>query len=34
MRTDHTSRMGAVEIPRADYLGRLREAIRMDEVVF
>jgi leucyl/phenylalanyl-tRNA--protein transferase len=26
--TDHTERMGAVEIPRSDYLARLRRAIR------
>ncbi len=34
MRTDHTARMGAVEIPRAEYLERLREAIRLDGVAF
>ncbi len=29
-RTDHTTRLGAVEIPRADYLERLKEAIAVD----
>jgi Leu/Phe-tRNA-protein transferase len=28
--TPHTSRMGAVEIPRADYLDRLRRAVHLD----
>ncbi len=27
MRTEHTARLGAVEIPRTEYLARLREAI-------
>lgn len=27
LRTDHTARLGAVEIPRPDYLARLREAL-------
>jgi leucyl/phenylalanyl-tRNA--protein transferase len=27
--TDHTRRLGAVEIPRAEYLGRLRAAVSM-----
>ena len=30
MRTDHTSRLGAVEIPRAEYLARLRQALACD----
>ena len=34
MTTDHTSRMGAVEVPRAEYLRRLREAVRLTEVTF
>jgi leucyl/phenylalanyl-tRNA--protein transferase len=34
MKTDHTERMGAVEIPRAEYLDRLRDAIRMTDVTF
>jgi leucyl/phenylalanyl-tRNA---protein transferase len=29
MRTEHTTRMGAIDIPRADYLRRLKEAIRV-----
>ena len=34
MTTEHTTRMGAVNIPRADYLRRLREASRMRHVSF
>ncbi len=30
MRTDHTTRLGAVEIPRAEYLARLRAALACD----
>jgi leucyl/phenylalanyl-tRNA--protein transferase len=29
LRTDHTARMGAIEIPRTVYLARLREALRL-----
>jgi leucyl/phenylalanyl-tRNA--protein transferase len=31
--TDHTRRLGAIEIPRDDYLARLREALAR-EVTF
>lgn len=34
MRTDHTARMGAIEIPRSLYLRRLRQAIRKRSVSF
>jgi leucyl/phenylalanyl-tRNA--protein transferase len=34
MTTDQTSRMGAVEVPRAEYLRRLREAVRLTDVAF
>jgi len=34
MRTEHTARMGAIEIPRAIYLHRLQEAIRKQSVTF
>jgi leucyl/phenylalanyl-tRNA--protein transferase len=34
MATDHTARMGAIEIPRREYLKRLREAVRMTGVTF
>jgi leucyl/phenylalanyl-tRNA--protein transferase len=34
MRTDHTTRMGAVDIPRAEYLARLRDAVRKADVTF
>ena len=34
MRTDHTTRMGATEIPRAQYLARLKEAARNADVTF
>ena len=34
MTTDHTERMGAVEIPRSEYLRRLRAAVRMTGVTF
>jgi leucyl/phenylalanyl-tRNA--protein transferase len=30
MATEHTTKLGAVEIPRADYLERLRAAVKMD----
>jgi len=29
MRTEHTARLGAVEIPRSQYLGRLRRALKL-----
>jgi leucyl/phenylalanyl-tRNA---protein transferase len=34
MCTDHTRRMGAIEIPRSEYLQRLRTAIRYTDVSF
>lgn len=34
MTTDHTERLGAVEIPRRDYLRRLRAAVRKPGVTF
>lgn len=34
MTTDHTARMGAVNIPRADYLRRLRAAVKLKDVSF
>jgi leucyl/phenylalanyl-tRNA--protein transferase len=34
MQTDHTATMGAVEIPRAEYLRRLREAVKLTNVTF
>jgi leucyl/phenylalanyl-tRNA--protein transferase len=34
MRTDHTARMGAVEVPRAEYLGRLKDAVKRSDVRF
>ena len=34
MTTDHTERMGAIEIPRDEYLERLREAVRLTNVTF
>ena len=34
MTTDHTERMGAVEIARDEYLERLREAVRLTNVSF
>jgi leucyl/phenylalanyl-tRNA--protein transferase len=34
MKTEHTSRMGATEIPRREYLKRLRQAIGMTGVSF
>jgi leucyl/phenylalanyl-tRNA--protein transferase len=34
MTTGHTERMGAVEIPRSEYLRRLRDAGRMTGVTF
>jgi Leu/Phe-tRNA-protein transferase len=34
MTTEHTERMGAVEIPRAEYLRRLHDAVRTEGVTF
>ena len=34
MKTDHTERMGAIDIPRTEYLRRLRDAIPMTDVSF
>jgi len=34
MLTEHTSRMGAIEIPRRNYLERLRRAVRRLDVTF
>lgn len=34
MKTDHTSTMGATEIPRSEYLKRLRQAIAMTGISF
>jgi len=34
MKADHTERMGAVEIPRKEYLERLKEAVRAEGVGF
>jgi leucyl/phenylalanyl-tRNA--protein transferase len=34
MKTEHTGRMGATEIPRREYLKRLRQAIGMTDVRF
>jgi leucyl/phenylalanyl-tRNA--protein transferase len=34
MTTDHTERMGAVNVPRADYLRRLRAAVKLKDVTF
>jgi leucyl/phenylalanyl-tRNA---protein transferase len=34
MTTDHTGRMGATEIPRREYLKRLRKAIAMTGISF
>ena len=34
MRTEHTTRMGAVDIPRAEYLRRLAAAVRTTGVTF
>lgn len=34
MTTPHTERMGAINIPRADYLQRLRQAIRLRDIRF
>jgi leucyl/phenylalanyl-tRNA--protein transferase len=34
MRTDHTARMGATDIPRDEYLRRLREAVKKTGVRF
>lgn len=34
MTTEHTERMGAVTIPRADYLRRLRAAVKLTNVTF
>ena len=32
--TEHTARLGAIEIPRAEYLRRLRRALRRKDVTF
>jgi leucyl/phenylalanyl-tRNA--protein transferase len=34
MTTEHTERMGAVNIPRAEYLARLDEAVKLSQVRF
>lgn len=34
MTTDHTVRMGAIEIPRAHYLKRLRQAVALESIQF
>lgn len=34
MKTDHTTRMGATEIPRDEYLRRLRDAVAMTRMTF
>ncbi|HET6573652.1 MAG TPA: leucyl/phenylalanyl-tRNA--protein transferase [Fimbriiglobus sp.] len=34
MRTDHTARMGATDMPRPEYLRRLRDAVRKSAVRF
>src|SRR4051794_30973263 len=34
MKTEHTGRMGVVDVPRADYLRRLREAVKLTGVTF
>jgi leucyl/phenylalanyl-tRNA--protein transferase len=34
MRTDHTARMGATDIPRSEYLRRLRETVKKTDVTF
>ena len=34
MKTEHTARMGVIEIPRADYLRRVREAVKLTGVTF
>ena len=34
MTTEHTERMGAITIPRQDYLRRLREAVRLNNITF
>jgi leucyl/phenylalanyl-tRNA--protein transferase len=34
MRTEHTTRLGAVDIPRSEYLRRLRAAVRKRDVRF
>jgi leucyl/phenylalanyl-tRNA--protein transferase len=34
MRTDHTTRMGAVDIPRAEYLQRLHDVVKRTDVRF
>jgi leucyl/phenylalanyl-tRNA--protein transferase len=34
MTTAHTERMGAINIPRADYLRRIREAVKRGEISF
>ena len=34
MRTEHTTRLGATDLPRMDYLARLRAAVRKNDVRF
>jgi leucyl/phenylalanyl-tRNA--protein transferase len=34
MTTEHTERMGATNIPRSEYLARLREAVKLSDVRF
>jgi leucyl/phenylalanyl-tRNA--protein transferase len=34
MRTDHTARMGATDVPRSEYLRRLRDAVKKTGVRF
>jgi len=34
MKTNHTGTFGAIEIPRVDYLNRLREAVKLTHVTF
>jgi len=34
MTTEHTERMGALNLPRAEYLARLREAVKLTHVRF
>ncbi len=34
MRTEHTTRMGATDVPRSDYLRRLRAAVKRTDVAF
>lgn len=34
MVTEHTTTMGAIEIPRSDYLRRLKDAVKRNEITF